>query len=432
MKRSLRRLANAWRGKAELSEARQSARLGEADPKPSAPIDIAEITPQQGRVCPGESARLNLLVPTLRAAHVFGGISTALTFFAALIKDDSDARIILTDDAQAPDPLPPSLGNWTAHKATADDVGGRHIIPFGARADVALPVRRHDVFVATAWWTAYTTQRLIGWQTDAYGVAPPPLIYLIQDYEPAFYPPSTRHCLAQSTYDYAGPMMGVFNTALLRDYFHQQGLTFARSFTFEPQLNPILASLRRRSSSARKERRMILYGRPSVPRNAFELMCLGLRHWSAGDTEAGQWRIESLGESHQDIPLHNGAVIVSRGKVSLEAYAETLSRASIGVSLMLSPHPSYPPLEMAEFGVHVITSRYANKDLSGRSSFIHSLYSMTPETLSAELAALTAPWRKVAERDQPLPESSLFCEAGSAFPFVEELRESMAKEGGGD
>lgn len=428
MKRFLRRWASTWHRPPKPPNTGRSPPPGIGDPGPVVAIDVPEITPQRGRRCLDASVRLNLLVPTLRPAHVFGGISTALSFFSALIKDDGDARIVLTDDAQAPDSLPAWLEDWVVRELPADDASGRHIVPFGARANMALPVRRHDVFVATAWWTAYTTQRLISWQAGAYGIVPPPLIYLIQDYEPGFYPPSTRQCLAQSTYQYPGPMVGVFNTALLRDYFHHQGLGFAHTYTFEPQLNPVLALLRRRLSSVRKERRIILYGRPGVPRNAFELICLGLRHWSEHNTGAGNWRIESLGESHQDIALRHGAIIVSRGKISLEDYAETLSRASIGVSLMLSPHPSYPPLEMAEFGVEVITNCYANKDLSVRSSFIHSLFEITPESLSAQLAALTRPWEAVAEREQRLPERRVFNEDGSAFPFVDALRQSLRKD----
>ena len=38
-----------------------------------------------------------------------------------------------------------------------------------------------------------------------------------------------------------------------------------------------------------------------------------------------------------------------------------MKRASIGISLMESPHPSYPPIEMALFGVNVITNIYESK-----------------------------------------------------------------------
>ena len=42
-----------------------------------------------------------------------------------------------------------------------------------------------------------------------------------------------------------------------------------------------------------------------------------------------------------------------------------LARESdIGISVMCSPHPSYPPLEMAASGMLVVSNRIYNKDLS--------------------------------------------------------------------
>ena len=40
---------------------------------------------------------------------------------------------------------------------------------------------------------------------------------------------------------------------------------------------------------------------------------------------------------------------------------------------MVSPHPSYPPLEMATFGIKVITNAYGSKDLTSFSQNIISL-----------------------------------------------------------
>ena len=47
-----------------------------------------------------------------------------------------------------------------------------------------------------------------------------------------------------------------------------------------------------------------------------------------------------------------------------EKYWATLNQYDIGLSLMLSPHPSYPPLEMAASGLITVTNNFANKDLS--------------------------------------------------------------------
>jgi hypothetical protein len=76
----------------------------------------------------------------------------------------------------------------------------------------------------------------------------------------------------------------------------------------------------------------------------------------------------------------------SIGKLSLEAYAELLWETAVGVSLMSSPHPSYPPLEMAHFGVLTITNRYANKDLSSSHDNIISLDDIRAETIAKALA----------------------------------------------
>ena len=58
---------------------------------------------------------------------------------------------------------------------------------------------------------------------------------------------------------------------------------------------------------------------------------------------------------------------------------------SIGVSLMLSPHPSYPPLEMAMFGMEIITNKYANKDLSKITKCIHSVDAIEPNNIAKYL-----------------------------------------------
>jgi hypothetical protein len=52
---------------------------------------------------------------------------------------------------------------------------------------------------------------------------------------------------------------------------------------------------------------------------------------------------------------------------------------------MISPHPSYPPLEMAEAGLAVITNSFAAKDLRTRYPGIVSIDGLTPEALAGEI-----------------------------------------------
>jgi hypothetical protein len=62
-----------------------------------------------------------------------------------------------------------------------------------------------------------------------------------------------------------------------------------------------------------------------------------------------------------------------------------LRSTAVGLSLMCSPHPSYPPLEMAHFGVRTITNRFANKNLATSHDNIISVPDIAPETLAEAL-----------------------------------------------
>jgi hypothetical protein len=88
---------------------------------------------------------------------------------------------------------------------------------------------------------------------------------------------------------------------------------------------------------------------------------------------------------------------------------------------MLSPHPSYPPLEMAAFGVRVVTNTYANKDLSHLSPFIESLPIVTPESIGTSLMRVSALTR-VSGEIHLLPNTrNLFAPAQTPFSFIDAL-----------
>jgi len=111
--------------------------------------------------------------------------------------------------------------------------------------------------------------------------------------------------------------------------------------------------------------------------------------WSQLQPDAAQWKIISVGEKHRDIDAGNGVTLVSRGKLGLEEYAKLLAESSVGISLMVSPHPSYPPFEMAEYGLHVITNQFYSKDLSKYYHNIISLQRCMPDDIAEALLQAT-------------------------------------------
>ncbi len=158
-----------------------------------------------------------------------------------------------------------------------------------------------------------------------------------------------------------------------------------------------------------KEKIILAYGRPAVARNAFSVIVEGLRVWQGRNpAENCAFRIAFVGEAFDAgliAELENAECL---GKLSLAAYADILNRSAVGVSLMISPHPSYPPLEMAAAGCVTITNSYEGKNLSSRAPTLHSIHRVTPDSIADALdravtrLELAAPTSPVAIRPLPL------------------------------
>jgi O-antigen biosynthesis protein len=393
---------------------------------PAAPVvpeyNIPETLPINCRESVLKETRLNLLIPALSLRFSFGGINTAIEFFKSLAGDIADARIIVTDEAKS------DLGGfsdaryWRLVSSDDPDQRGRSIVCFGDRYNKTIPVRQDDVFVATAWWTAYNGEKILSWQQEKWKKKPVPLVFLIQDFEPGFYKWSSRYFLALGTY-YQKNMIAVVNTMLLYDYIKSCGIALEHCYTFEPTLNPgLMDALKYRGKSAKK-RKIIFYGRPSVERNAYEVIVKGLEYWSFWYPGAKNWEVVSLGESYVAPKLGNDITITVKGKITIKEYAATLLESAIGISMMISPHPSYPPLEMAAFDLAVITNKFFNKNLSEYHDNLISLDNINPETIARLLGALCAQFEEKADCFAHKRFRNLnFLAARNGFNFVDDLR----------
>jgi O-antigen biosynthesis protein len=387
---------------------------------------LGQIAPLAVRKSEHSFRRLNLVLTTINREHIFGGIATALQLYrglAAELGDDVRLRIILTEYSPGRD----DLADFAAYRVVGWDDDLDHpaqILPAKYRSGHSLPVTSGDVFLATQWVTAYLAQRAVLAQSALYGTPLNRLCYLVQDYEPGFYPFSSEYTLCESTYRAALPQVVVFNSSFLRDYFKEQKISFHREFCFEPRLNARLKAQLASGPTAPKKRQILIYGRPSTPRNAFPLLVEGLRRW-AGPKWSG-WQVFSAGEKHPDIALGDGITLSSVGKLSLDQYARLLQETAVGVSLMISPHPSYPPLEMAHFGALTVSNRFAGKDLSRWHDNIVSLDQCTPESIAAALSGQ-------CERFQADPEVGLrglsrapgYLEDALPFAFLPELAREL-------
>lgn len=338
----------------------------------------------------GGAPRLNLLVPALSIRHVFGGISTALQLFEVLTRGMADVRIILTDEQNFALEDNPAMSGWKIATLEEEDQPGRLIVAAGNRYGRTLAVSSRDYFMATAWWTAHLGRGIRDWQARAFGLPQRrPFVYLVQDFEPGFYPWSSRYALADATYRQDDGIVAVFNTSLLKQFFLDEDYRFDDAFVLEPGLNSGLRKELEDAKPIKRESRVLVYGRPGVERNGFPLIVEALRLWCAEDPRNG-WKFISVGEPHPAIPLASGKSLVSLGKLTIAQYGEQMRRASIGISLMVSPHPSYPPLEMAAFGMTVVTNRYKRKNLSEFCSGIISVEPLNAAEIAGALDRIVA------------------------------------------
>lgn len=301
--------------------------------------------------------RTVVLVPSLNPAEIFAGIATAIDIGLELAARGHRVVFVATDL-----PIASRARTETFIKSRARANMPGVLVEFDLFCGITedeLSLSSEDRLVATAWWSAHIAQAII---RDS-ALLHQKFVYLIQDYEPGFYAWGPEYANAQSSY--ALNHIPVFNTTILRDFFLALGLVqkAGPDLSFQPAIDiPRYAGLSRGTNEVP---RLVLYGRPEVARNLFPVAVQAVDEFlRQSDIKPCNIELLSVGLKHPDVCLSGGHRVRSLGKIPWEDYPKFLSAIDIGVSLMLSPHPSHPPIEMAAAGARVITNSFGNKDLS--------------------------------------------------------------------
>lgn len=314
-------------------------------------------------------AAINLLVPSLNPADAFAGIVTALDIALGLAKRGHHVRFIATDSTVISKISSLAFLRRRIGAKDANEVLWDRVHLHCSKTEDTIPMHKNDIFLATAWWSAHVANDLV----KSYPFLQQKFVYLIQDFEPNFYAWGGEFAGAMASYEM--DFIPLFNTTLLRDFFIEQGFDFAKDaeFAFRPSIEVSRYSQGVRTPRSGRKAKVALYGRPEVARNMFSTAIEALADFlekerlSVGDIE-----IVSVGLKHDAIKLPTGHVIESLGKLPWEDYPEFLLGVDLGLSLMYSPHPSHPPIEMAASGAKVVTNLFGPKDLSQLSPAIQS------------------------------------------------------------
>jgi hypothetical protein len=335
--------------------------------QPEAPPGIGELRhktrPLRLDVSDREPTRINVLIPGIDVRGFFGGYIGIFNLTRRLRVRGASVRLVCFERGN--EHLPPGwrdeIERFSGLAGFFDEVEVETAPAAGDR----IAVSPQDRFVATTWWSAHIADaavRELGRER---------FLYLIQDYEPLFYPMGTWHALAEQTYSF--PHFALFSTDLLREFFRSQRLGVfsdpdadgvTTSVAFENAITPVTAP-RADDLQARERRRLLFYARLESysPRNLFDLGLLALMDLIEDGVIDDRWDLYGVGSvggpARFELGEDRELVVLPRQEEG--SYAEFLRRHDLGISLMHSPHPSLVPLEMASAGMITVTNSYMNK-----------------------------------------------------------------------
>ena len=211
-----------------------------------------------------------------------------------------------------------------------------------------IDVTEHDVFVTTSWWTTWATR-----------AARPPagIVYIVQEDERRFYPEGDESIRCGEILD--DPQIHyVANSKLLFDHLWPTARALrGRDVTwFEPAFP---AFLEEREPAHAGKRRFLFYARPNNLRNLYfrgiEAIAAAIE---AGTLDPAEWEFLFIGKDLQPVALPQGVRPQLVENLDWHDYHVLLRRMDLGLSLMASPHPSYPPLDLAAAGAVVVTNTF--------------------------------------------------------------------------
>jgi hypothetical protein len=237
-----------------------------------------------------------------------------------------------------------------------------------------------DIGVATLWTTAYVLASVTNCGRK---------MYLIQDFEPLFYPAGSTSAQAELSYRFG--FEAICNTEPLRVLYQDRYNGEAVAFT--PQVDRQVfhpGPTEQRWPRAR----VFFYARPDNPRNAFELSAAALKrlkHRLGSSVE-----ILCAGAEFDPKPYGLEGVVEPLGWLPYEQTGDLYRTCHVGLSSMLTPHPSYLPFELMACGALVVALNNEANDWLLEDGVTCLLAEATASDLAAKLFRAVTAWDELA------------------------------------
>jgi hypothetical protein len=297
---------------------------------------------------PRSVRRVSIVTDGISPGLLYGGVATAVLLGALIAqRTKADLRIITRFTEADPATVGAQLAAMgVSWKQDIDCL----LSPPREGADI--PVFRGDLFLTTSWWTTQATLRAVNAER---------IVYLLQEDERMFYPRGDDRLRCSETL--GNPEVAfVVNSSLLFKHFEsgdeplqnvaRHGVSFEPAFPLTHYYDDV------ESRHSRSKKNFLFYGRPNNVRN---LYWRGLEAINAaledGTIKKDDWNITFVGRDLHAVVLSDGVQPKIVENLSWSSYAALIRDSDVGLMLIDTPHPSYPPLDIAASGGVAVTNR---------------------------------------------------------------------------
>jgi WsaF, C-terminal domain/WsaF, N-terminal domain/Methyltransferase domain len=330
---------------------------------------------------------LTILTDSIDANHLFGGVGTAMVV-GAIAARRMGARMRLVTRHSTPDAA--ALGHiLRAHRV--DWEGATDLVHMPVGDDRPLPLGAEDIVLTTSWWS---TRAVLG------SVGAGRILYLLQEDERMFYPFGDSRLRCAETLSEPDVRVLV-NTRILFDHLaggpEPLPRLRCRGHWFEPAFPAFPRPKTLRSREGKQN--FFFYARPNNDRNLYwrglEVVDAAMRE---GILSPSEWNIHFVGRELPDMELPGGVRPIVSSKLPWLEYAELVSQMDLALCLMDTPHPSYPPIDLAASGAVVVTNAHGPKE--SLDYWSHNIIAVPPRvsTLREALRRGVALARDTAQR----------------------------------
>lgn len=300
--------------------------------------------------------RINVLVPAFTVSTISAGFFGVFNVALFIAEQGYRVRLVLFDNFwYVEEEFRNALKKFPSMEHLFELLEIEYI---GARIH-PLIVSPRDNCVATVWYSAYLANKIAGKTGNR------PFLYLIQDFEAAFYPFNSQYCISSKSYDFNYHTLA--SSSALLEYLQTNSIISCgdnlKAISFDNAYSSSIYTEKQfLIEKASRKKRCVFYSRPAVNRNMFELAALALIDaYKKGVFAEEEWEFYGMGIGNTTVKLSEGVEIKQLPRMPLNEYKEITKTFDLCLTLMASPHPSLIPMDLAASGAIVITNTFGTK-----------------------------------------------------------------------